>query len=120
MPSLKTLSPMPLHAGKAASNGLLAALLAKRGFTQVGEIEVERTYRCVLTAGHFADSVTGGINEHGVSMGIEWMGMKKALVSKLGKVSTCSSHSSSSLIANGPSMPVATPAAPSPGRSSQA
>jgi len=77
------------------------AALAKRGFTQVGQIEVDRTYRCVLAAGHFADSVTGGINEHGVSMGIEWMGMKKALVSKLGKVSTCSSHSSSSLIANG-------------------
>ncbi len=75
--------------------------LAKRGYTQVGEIEVEKTYRCVLAAGHLADSVTGGINEHGVSMGIEWMGMKPDLVSKRGRMSTCSNHWTSSLISQG-------------------
>lgn len=85
----------------APSTWQAQADLMKRGYTVVGEIEVERTYRCILAAGHFADSVTGGINEHGVSMGIEWMGMKKALVNKRGRVSTCSNHWTSSLIANG-------------------
>ncbi len=73
----------------------------KRGHTFVGRLPVERTYRCLLAAGHFADSVTGGMNEHGVSMGIEYMGMKPELVNRKGLVSTCSSHWSTSLIANG-------------------
>lgn len=69
--------------------------------TLVGHLAVEQTYRCILAAGHFADSVTGGINEHGVSMGIEYMGMKPELVCRNGVVSTCSSHWTTSLIANG-------------------
>ena len=73
----------------------------KKGYTPVGSLPIERTYRCVLAAGHLADSVTGGINEHGVSMGIEYMGMKPELVSRKGRVSTCSNHWTSSLIANG-------------------
>ncbi len=73
----------------------------KKGPNFVGQLPIERTYRCVLAAGHFADSVTGGINEHGVSMGIEYMGMKPELVNRKGIVSTCSSHWSTSLIANG-------------------
>jgi dipeptidase len=47
----------------------------RRGATPVGQLPIERVYRCILVAGHLADSVTGGINEHGVSMGIEYMGM---------------------------------------------
>ena len=74
---------------------------AKKGATFVGRLPIEQTYRCILAAGHFADSVTGGINEHGVSMGIEYMGMKPELVNRKGLVSTCSSHWTSSLIANG-------------------
>jgi len=73
----------------------------KNGYTCVGNLPVEQTYRCVLAAGHFADSVTGGINEHGLSMGIEYMGMKPDLVSRKGIVSTCSNHWTTSLIANG-------------------
>jgi dipeptidase len=73
----------------------------KNGDTLVGHLAVEQTYRCILAAGHFADSVTGGINEHGVSMGIEYMGMKPELVNRNGVVSTCSSHWTTSLIANG-------------------
>jgi hypothetical protein len=34
----------------------------QRGYTRVGDLPVQRTYRCVLAAGHLADSVTGGIN----------------------------------------------------------
>ena len=71
------------------------------GHTFVGHLPVKRTYRCILAAGHFADSVTGGMNEHGVSMGIEYMGMKPELVNRKGIVSTCSSHWSTSLIASG-------------------
>ena len=73
----------------------------ERGHTCVGNLPVEATCRCILASGHFADSVTGGINEHGLSLGIEYMGMKPGLVSRRGIVSTCSSHWTSSLIANG-------------------
>jgi len=73
----------------------------KKGDAPVGHLAVEETYRCILAAGHFADSVTGGINEHGVSMGIEYMGMRPELVNRKGVVSTCSSHWTTSLIANG-------------------
>ncbi len=75
--------------------------LKEKGYTFVGNLPVERTYRTVLAAGHLADSVTGGINEHGVSMGIEYMGMRPELVSREGAVSTCSNHWTTSLIANG-------------------
>jgi len=73
----------------------------RKGYTQVGHLPIERTFRCILAAGHLADSVTGGINEFGVSMGIEYMGMKPRLANRKGKVSTCSNHWTSSLIANG-------------------
>ena len=73
----------------------------EEGYTRVGYLPVDQTYRCILAAGHLADSVTGGLNEHGVSMGIEYMGMKSELVNERGSVSTCSNHWTSSLIANG-------------------
>ena len=72
----------------------------EQGYTCVGHLPVEATCRCILASGHFADSVTGGINEHGLSLGIEYMGMKPELASSRGTVSTCSSHWTSSLIAN--------------------
>ena len=73
----------------------------ERGDTPVGRLPIERTDRCILVAGHLADSITGGINEHGVSMGIEFMGMKPELANSKGVVSTCSNHWTTSLIANG-------------------
>jgi dipeptidase len=73
----------------------------RKGYTLVGHLPIQRTYRCVLAAGHLADSVTGGINEHGLSMGIEYMGMRPELVNTKGRVSTCSNHWTTSLIANG-------------------
>jgi dipeptidase len=72
----------------------------KKGHALVGHLPIEKTYRCVLAAGHFADSLTGGINEHGVSIGIEYMGMKPELVNRKGTVSTCSNYWTTSLIAN--------------------
>jgi len=73
----------------------------KKGYTFVGNLPIEQTYRCILASGHLADSVTGGINEYGLSMGIEYMGMKPELVNRRGIVSTCSNHWTTSLIANG-------------------
>jgi dipeptidase len=73
----------------------------RRGYTPVGHLPIDRTYRCILVAGHLADSITGGMNEHGVSMGIEFMEMKPELSNRHGRVSTCSNHWTSSLIANG-------------------
>ncbi len=73
----------------------------QRGNTLVGQLPIEQTYRCIFAAGHLADSVTGGMNKHGVSMGIEYMGMKSELVNRRGVVSTCSNHWTTSLIANG-------------------
>ncbi len=73
----------------------------KEGYTSVGHLPIEQTYRCILAAGHLADSVTGGINEHCLSIGIEYQGMKPELVNLKGIVSTCSNHWTTSLIANG-------------------
>jgi len=73
----------------------------QKGYTFVGYLPIEQTYRCILAAGHLADSVTGGINRHGLSMGIEYLGMKPELVNRKGIVSTCSNHWTTSLIANG-------------------
>jgi len=73
----------------------------KKGYTFVGHLPVEQTYRCIFAAGHLADSVTGGINEHCLSIGIEYQGMKPELVNRKGIVSTCSNHWTTSLIANG-------------------
>lgn len=75
--------------------------LRRKGDTCVGNLPVEATYRCILAAGHLGDSITGGINEHGLSMGIEYMTMKPELANRKGIVSTCSSHWTTSLIANG-------------------
>jgi len=73
----------------------------KKGYTFVGDLPIEQTYRCILAAGHLADSITGGINVYGLSMGIEYLGMKPELVNRKGIVSTCSNHWTTSVIANG-------------------
>ena len=73
----------------------------ERGDTCVGDMPIEATCRCIMAAGHLGDSITGGMNEHGLSLGIEYMGMRPELVSRQGTASTCSSHWTSSLIANG-------------------
>jgi len=73
----------------------------KKGYTFVGKLPIQQTYGCILAAGHFADSITGGVNQHGLSMGIEYMGMKPELANRKGMVSTCSNHWTTSLIANG-------------------
>ena len=73
----------------------------KQGYTPVGHLPIERSCRCIFTAGHLADSITGGINEYGLSMGIEYMTMRPELANERGIVSSCSNHWTTSLIANG-------------------
>ena len=58
---------------------------------------LERTYRClILGAG-----ALGGMNEHGVSIGIEYIPMRAGLASTNGLVGPYSGHWTTSLIANG-------------------
>ncbi|MFO7904480.1 MAG: dipeptidase [Planctomycetota bacterium] len=58
---------------------------------------LEKTYRCVI----LGDGALGGMNEHGVSIGIEYIPMRDGLASTNGLVSPYSSHWTTSLIANG-------------------
>ncbi|MSP36973.1 MAG: MmgE/PrpD family protein [Deltaproteobacteria bacterium] len=55
----------PLHAGKAAQNGLVAALLAQRGFTATdGIFEGERGLVGVMATGHDITSATKDLGSH--------------------------------------------------------
>jgi len=58
----------PLHAGKAAENGLLAALLAQRGFTSLsaeskGILEGARGFAAVMAHGYDIADMTRGLGE---------------------------------------------------------
>jgi dipeptidase len=58
---------------------------------------LEKTYRCVV----LGSGALGGMNEHGVSIGIEYIPMRAGLTSTNGQVGPYSSHWTTSLIANG-------------------
>jgi 2-methylcitrate dehydratase PrpD len=58
----------PFHAGKAAENGLTAALLARRGFTSIsaeskGILEGSRGFAAVMAKGYDLATVTDGLGE---------------------------------------------------------
>jgi 2-methylcitrate dehydratase PrpD len=58
----------PFHAGKAAENGLMAAMLAKRGFTSIsadskGILEGPRGFAAVMAKGYDVNSVVEGLGE---------------------------------------------------------
>ena len=65
---------------------------------------IEEIHRCILL-GHWRDGAeteaTGGMNEHGVTIGIEFIPMRPELDSTLGAVAPYTWHWSTSLIANG-------------------
>ncbi len=72
--------------------------MSRNGRDVVGYLPpLERTYRCIIL-GHGA---LGGMNEHGVSIGIEYIPMRAGLASTNGLVSPYSNHWTTSLIANG-------------------
>jgi 2-methylcitrate dehydratase PrpD len=58
----------PFHAGKAAENGLMSALLAQRGFTSLsaeskGILEGNRGFAAVMSSGYDLATMTDGLGE---------------------------------------------------------
>ncbi len=73
----------------------------KRGYELVGLLPIQETYRTMLFAGNVENMITGGVNEHGVSIAIEFLPMRAGLACSQGAVGPNSNHWSTSLIANG-------------------
>ena len=72
----------------------------RKGYDHVGELPVERTYRSIILAGNLESMTTGGLNEHGLSIAIEFMPMRAGLACTRGVVGPNSNHWTTSLIAN--------------------
>jgi len=73
----------------------------RKGFDQVGTLPVSETCRSLILAGNLESMTTGGLNEHGVSIAIEFLPMRKGLACDKGRVGPNSNHWTTSLIANG-------------------
>ncbi|MHC4581792.1 MAG: C69 family dipeptidase [Planctomycetota bacterium] len=72
----------------------------RKGYELVGYLPVEQTYRSIILAGNVENMTTGGMNEHGLSIAIEFLPMRSGLASKRGAVGPNSNHWTTSLIAN--------------------
>jgi dipeptidase len=73
----------------------------RKGYDQVGTLPVSQTCRSLILAGNLESMTTGGLNEHGVSIAIEFLPMRKGLACAKGRVGPNSNHWTTSLIANG-------------------
>ena len=73
----------------------------RKGYDLVGYLSVKETYRSIILAGNVENMTTGGMNEHGLSIAIEFLPMHTGLACKRGVVSPNSNHWTTSLIANG-------------------
>jgi dipeptidase len=73
----------------------------RKGYDLVGYLPVEETYRSIILAGNVENMTTGGMNEHGLSIAIEFLPMRSGLACKRGVVGPNSNHWTTSLIANG-------------------
>jgi dipeptidase len=73
----------------------------RKGFDQVGTLPVRETSRSLILAGNLESMTTGGLNEHGVSIAIEFLPMREGLACDRGRVGPNSNHWTTSLIANG-------------------
>jgi hypothetical protein len=51
----------------------------RKGYDQVGTLPVSETCRSLILAGNLESMTTGGLNEHGVSIAIEFLPMRKGL-----------------------------------------
>ena len=60
-----------------------------------------KTYRSLILAGNMESMTTGGLNEHGLSIAIEFLPMRAGLACDKGVVGPNSNHWTTSLIANG-------------------
>ena len=72
----------------------------RKGYDLVGFLPVEKTYRSIILAGNIESMTTGGMNEYGVSIAIEFMPMRSGLACAKGVVGPNSNHWTTSLIAN--------------------
>ncbi|MHC4558205.1 MAG: dipeptidase [Planctomycetota bacterium] len=73
----------------------------RKGYDLVGYLSVEETYRSIIFAGNVENMTTGGMNEHGLCIAIEFLPMRSGLACKQGVVGPNSNHWTTSLIANG-------------------
>ena len=73
----------------------------RKGYDLVGYLPVEETYRSIILAGNVENMTTGGMNEHGLSIAIEFLPMRPGLACTRGVVGPNSNHWTTSLIANG-------------------
>jgi dipeptidase len=73
----------------------------RKGYDQVGLLPVSNTYRSLILAGNLESMTTGGLNEHGLCIAIEFLPMRPGLACKNGRVGPNSNHWTTSLIANG-------------------
>jgi len=73
----------------------------KKGYDLVGSLPVDKTYRSIILAGNVENMTTGGLNEFGLSIAIEFMPMRPGLACDKGVVGPNSNHWTTSLIANG-------------------
>jgi dipeptidase len=73
----------------------------RKGYDLVGSLPVSKTYRTIVLAGNLESMTTGGINEHGLNIAIEFLPMREGLACDRGVVGPNSNHWTTSLIANG-------------------
>jgi dipeptidase len=73
----------------------------RKGYDLVGTLALTNTYRTILLGGNLESMTTGGINEHGLSIAIEFLPMREGLACERGVVGPNSNHWTTSLIANG-------------------
>ncbi len=73
----------------------------RKGFDHVGTLAVNETYRSLILAGNLESMTTGGLNEHGLCITIEFLPMREGLACQRGRVGPNSNHWTTSLIANG-------------------
>ena len=73
----------------------------RKGYDHVGYLPIKETYRSIILAGNVENMTTGGMNEHGLSIAIEFLPMRAGLACKRGVVGPNSNHWTTSLIANG-------------------
>ena len=73
----------------------------RKGYDLVGHIPTTETYRSILFGGNLESMTTGGLNEHGLSIAIEFLPMRAGLACDKGVVGPNSNHWTTSLIAGG-------------------
>jgi dipeptidase len=73
----------------------------RKGYDLVGYLPTTETFRSIILAGNLESMTTGGLNEHGLSIAIEFLPMRPGLACDKGVVGPNSNHWTTSLIANG-------------------